>query len=97
MRVCGQWGQTSGEGAADTPSSPAQRRPSDKARADSLGLGQRFAVATAEVCSRVMAGDNEVSIRWVPAHCEIAGNEKANEYAKAAASRSAPGVAVPDE
>ena len=39
-----------------------------RARDDDLGPGQRFAVATIEVCSRTIAIDNSVTIRWVPAH-----------------------------
>ena len=45
----------------------------------SIGPGQRFAIAAMEVCDRVLSRDNEVAIRWVPTHHEIAGNEKADE------------------
>ena len=64
-----------------------------------MGWGQRFAVAAMEVCARVTARDNEVTIRWVPVHNGIPGNEKANEFAKAAASQVAPcnNNEVPDE
>jgi ribonuclease HI len=43
-----------------------------------------------EVCDRVLARDNEVTIRWVPAHSRVEGNEQADSYAKAAARRTAP-------
>ena len=59
-------------------------------RTDALGPGQRFAIAAGEVCSLVLARDNEVTIRWVPAHSGAPGNEKADESAKAAASQTAP-------
>ena len=49
---------------------------SDKIRTDTLGPGQRFAVAGSEVCSRIAARDNDVTVRWVPAHSTVAGNEK---------------------
>ena len=43
-----------------------------------------------EICDRVLARDNDVTIRWVPAHHGIQGNEKTDGFAKAAAGRSAP-------
>ena len=57
---------------------------------ETLGPGQRFAIAAMEVWDRVLARDNEVTIRWVPAHSRVAGSEQADTYAKAAARRSAP-------
>ena len=59
-------------------------------RTDALGPGQRFAIAAMEVCGRVLARDNEITIRWVPAHSRVAGNEKAHKFAEAAAWRTAP-------
>ena len=69
----------------------------DRVRSDSIGPGQRFAVATIEACIRILARDNEVSIRWVLAHHRALGAEKADEYAKAAAEGGEPDSAVPDE
>jgi hypothetical protein len=72
----------------------------DRVRTDALGPGQRFAIAAIEVCDRVLSRDNEVTIRWVPAHSKVAGNEQADKYAKATARRLAPhndGDDVPDE
>ena len=40
----------------------------DRVRSDSIGPGQRFAVAAIETCTRVLSRDNDVSIRWAPAH-----------------------------
>ena len=62
----------------------------DWVRTNTPGPGQRFAIAAMEVWDRVLAHDNEVTIRWVPAHSRVAGNEQADTYAKAAARRSAP-------
>ena len=62
----------------------------DRIRSDAIGPGQRFAIASMEVCERVAAKDNAVTIRWVPAHAGVQGNEVADRYAKAAAGRSAP-------
>lgn len=47
----------------------------ERARTDSVGPGQRFAVASMEVCSRVRDRDNKATICWVPAHGGIIGNE----------------------
>ena len=57
---------------------------------DALGPGQRFAIETMEVCDRVLAWENGVTIRWVPAQSKVAGNEQADSYAKMAARRTAP-------
>ena len=64
---------------------------------DSIGPGQRFAVAVIGVCTRLMSRDNEVTVSWAPAHHGVLGNEKADEYAKAAAEGTEPDSAVPDE
>ena len=54
----------------------------DRARSDTIGPGQCFAVAAIEACTRIMSRSDGVSIRWVPAHHEVLGNEKADEYGK---------------
>ena len=71
----------------------------DRVRADTMGPGQQFAIATMKVCGRVFARDNEVTIRWVPAHHRVLSNEKPDEFARAAAGRTAPcsDDEVPDE
>ena len=69
----------------------------DRVRSDSIGPGQCFAVTAIEACARIMSRSNEVSIRWVPAHQGVLGNEKADEYAKASAEGGRPGNDVPDE
>ena len=43
-----------------------------------------------EACDRILPRDNQVTIRWVPAHIKVEGNEKADAYAWAAAARTAP-------
>lgn len=48
----------------------------ERIRTDALGPGQRFAIATMEVCSRILARENDVTVRWAPAHYGIAGNER---------------------
>ena len=68
----------------------------DRVRSNALGPGQRFAMAAIEVCSRVLARDNEVTIRWVPSHSKASGNEVADEYAKAAAMGEAPLEETPE-
>ena len=34
-----------------------------------------------EACDRILPRDNQVTIRWVPAHIKVEGNEKADAYA----------------
>ena len=46
----------------------------DRVRTDAIGPGLRFAIAAMEVCSRVLARDNEVTVRWVSALYGIAGS-----------------------
>ena len=62
----------------------------DWVRIDAPGLGRRFAIAATEVCDLIITRDDEVTIRWVPAYHEIAGNEKTGKFAKAAAGQTAP-------
>ena len=67
-----------------------------RVRDDDLGPGQRFAVAAIEVCARITANDNSVTIRWVPAHSGATGNEVADQYAKSAATGEDPVEAIPE-
>ena len=69
----------------------------DRIRSDKTGPSQRFSVAAIEACTRVLARHNEASIRWVPAHHGVLGNEKADEYAKAAAEGEEPDSEVSDQ
>ena len=69
----------------------------ERIRSGSIGPDQRYAVAAIEVCTRLRLRDNKVVIRWVPAHQGVLGNEKADEYAKAAAEEGEPNSAVPGE
>ena len=62
----------------------------NRVRDDALGHGQRFAVAATEVCSCILARDNDITIRWVLEHSGAAGNEVADEYAKSVATGDAP-------
>ena len=62
----------------------------ERVRTDALGPAQRFAVADIEACDRIHARGDQVTIRWVPYHTEVAGNETADRHARAAADRSAP-------
>ena len=49
--------------------------------------------------NRIHVRGDQVTIRWVTSHTEVAGNETADRYAKAAADRSAPcqDEATPEE
>ena len=44
-----------------------------------------------EACDRIHSRDNEVTVRWVLAHSGAQGNEKADQFAKVATARAAPG------
>ena len=63
----------------------------ERVRADALGPAQRFAVAAIEVCDRIHARGDQVTIRWAPSRIEVECNEIANRYTKAAADRSGRG------
>ena len=54
-------------------------------RTDGVGPGQCWARAAIEVCSRLIARGNEVSVFRVPARSGIVGNEMADQLAKEAA------------
>ena len=69
----------------------------DRMKTDALGRGQHFAIAAMEVCGLVLARDNEMTIHWVLAHSRVAGNEKADEFVKAAQSAPCNGDGVLDE
>ena len=68
----------------------------ERIRTDCLGPGQQFAIAATEVCNRIMSRQNEVTIRWVPAHHAIQGNETADTMAKIAAEGIHAEYNVPD-
>ena len=68
----------------------------DRVRDDALGPGQRFAVAAIEVCSCILARDNDVTIRWVPAHSGASSNKVADEYAKSATTDDTPVEEIPE-
>ena len=63
---------------------------------DTLGPGQHFAVAATEVCSRILARDNDVTIRWAPAYSGATANEVTDRYAKSAATGDAPVEEIPE-
>ena len=52
---------------------------------DEIGPGQQRARAAIEVCSRLVQRGNEVTVRWVPAHVGVEGNEVADRFVKEAA------------
>ena len=57
---------------------------------DVLGPGQAHAIAAMGACDRILERDNQVTMRWVPAHNKVEGSESADSYAKAAVGRTAP-------
>ena len=71
-------------------SSQTLRLPSSRRVQIPLSLGQRFAIAAVETCDCIISQGNQVPIRWVLSDNGAEGNETADTYEKAAASRSAP-------
>ena len=69
----------------------------ERIRSDNISLGQRLADATIEACAKLVARDNGVTIRWVPAHQGALGNEVADECTKAAAEGENASDSVPDD
>lgn len=51
-------------------------------RTDSIGPGQRFAMAAIEACTRLLERGSVVAIRWVPAHRGVPGDGGVGGYAK---------------
>ena len=68
-----------------------------RVQTNGIGPGQSFAVECTEICSRIMSRQNKVTIRWVPAQHGVPGNEKADEFARAAAEGDRPESEVADE
>ena len=66
-----------------------------RVRSGDIGPGQRFVVESVEVATRILTRNNEVTIRWVPAHYEASGNGGADEFAKAVAEGGCPEDAAP--
>ena len=57
----------------------------ERVQSDDMGPGQRFVIAVMEVCERLMSRGNTLTLRWVPSHPGVEGNEAADEWAKRAA------------
>lgn len=56
----------------------------ERARTDETGPGQRFAISIMEVCSSLSNRGNTPTLRWVPSHLGVEGNETADDRAKGA-------------
>ena len=92
-QACGRSNKGACGGASiQSSSTPAITRVKD----DDLGPGQRFAVATIEVCPHITPNDNSVTIRWAPAHSGAIGIEVADQYAKSMATGEEPVEAIPE-
>ncbi|ODM21086.1 hypothetical protein SI65_04139 [Aspergillus cristatus] len=52
-----------------------------------VGPGQVAAIEAANLAQGLVSRGQAVTIQWVPAHCGVEGNEKADQAAKAAATR----------
>ena len=61
-----------------------------RVQTDGIGPGQSFAVECIEICSRIVSRQNKATIQWVPTHHGVPGNEKADEFARAAAEGDRP-------
>lgn len=57
--------------------------------------GHQWARAAIDIRSHLVSRQNEVEVRWIPAHAGVTGNEMADQYAKEAMSGQRYGV--PDE
>ena len=55
-----------------------------------MGPGQHLAVAIHEVDRRIASHGNTITVRWMPVHQGVEGNEAADTWAKAAAERTPP-------
>ena len=53
---------------------------------EECGPAQTLARATIDASRRLRAGDNDITIRWTPSHQGVAGNERADAGARAAAA-----------
>ena len=65
----------------------------NRAASDEMGPGQRFALALMEVHSRLASRWNALTLRWVPGHMGVEGNEVRDQWAGEAAESL--GDAVP--
>ena len=63
------------------------------ARYDDTGSGQRFSIATIEVCSCLTRREDAPMLGWVPSHLGVEGIEIADEWAGGAAESMGDSVA----
>ena len=57
----------------------------ERAASNRMGPGQRFAVSIMEVHDRLANRGNALTLRWIPGHLGVEGNEFADEWANEAA------------
>ena len=55
------------------------------ARSDNTGPGQRPVAAIIEVCGRLSSRENTLTLRWVPSHLGVEGDETADGWTRSAA------------
>lgn len=56
-----------------------------RARSDNTGPGQRPVAAIIEMCGRLSSRENTLTLRWVPGHLGVEGDETADGWTRSAA------------
>ena len=83
--------------AASTPVFSDSASAVDRIRSDSMGLGQRLAIALQEVGGHITSHNNTITIRWTPAHPKATRQPTTGQRPRRETGRGRPSVPREDQ